>query len=841
MHIKDHNDAMTFFRNSKQLESNGKWKEFVEESKFDDMLQESRTLVADASTEMEQSPNSFLRPKRYDILTGSDVPAETLEDWDTTFRRPNAHGGVQQLVRNTVDGSRPGYAGMKSSHLGGGIYENTSKVTGKKTYFGKVQRNKKLLKSPHGTKEDAIKFVTEKRKIHPSKSVIVLQAEQGTLLEQPKYKKALTNALDDLANMETKGYGAINEIVKKYQNMFSRVGEKTVQGKIIEKGITTESRAITNAIRSYAAENNIRDVQIKEMEKALDNYLAKKIPERGYIPKLMKKHGIPEATFNSWLIELDARRKIPLKYKNESEKIKAVRAKRDAALKKYSSPGFERWTKGTAESGLQGGHTGQIYSEEVTPKTKKFTPAKINQETLKKYDALLEGITSKRDKAFKAKNWAEVERLNKKGMEYASATEGYKTFTIKNRDGTKFTWGSTTKGAVDPMDLTKEGITAKEMESWRMGKNPIMTKAKKDFKNKIISKAELETINAAEEAKLFAEGKNKALLEFQRSEALQSAKMSKKEISAMDKRLIEKLDDLKNKDFSKTFSKTFQDLSPQSVLQMGRTHGCLKKQEGGSIIRCLQTKFNDAPEKFLQRSAPLVKNNVNLRKWFLRGRNIARGTGVFAAWEAVFAPVIAGWGKLEGDSHQRILHDLFYGSILEGVGVPPEYVPGINLKEEFMEYAGGGEKAEKAWIAKRMDEIQGEELPYLQQQLNDAINRYSHVEGKGYHQRVIEDDIKEKELELQDLWNKSGFEEGPAGGALWHQADSPDAYFNMPAIIEADQTYTGAKDQIAADTAERKKAAMGKLKDWRIIADKNWQAQVPKAKGGIMSLKKKKW
>ena len=45
MHIKDHNDAMTFFRNSKQLESNGKWKEFVEESKFDDMLQEPRTMA----------------------------------------------------------------------------------------------------------------------------------------------------------------------------------------------------------------------------------------------------------------------------------------------------------------------------------------------------------------------------------------------------------------------------------------------------------------------------------------------------------------------------------------------------------------------------------------------------------------------------------------------------------------------------------------------------------------------------------------------------------------------------------------------------------------------------
>ena len=49
--------------------------------------------------DLEQSPDSFLRP------------GETLEDFDVEFRRPNAQGGVQQLVRNTVDGSRPGYSG----------------------------------------------------------------------------------------------------------------------------------------------------------------------------------------------------------------------------------------------------------------------------------------------------------------------------------------------------------------------------------------------------------------------------------------------------------------------------------------------------------------------------------------------------------------------------------------------------------------------------------------------------------------------------------------------------------------------------------------------------------
>ena len=37
--------------------------------------------------DLEQSPDSFLRP------------GETLEDFDVTFRRPNAQGGMQQLVQ----------------------------------------------------------------------------------------------------------------------------------------------------------------------------------------------------------------------------------------------------------------------------------------------------------------------------------------------------------------------------------------------------------------------------------------------------------------------------------------------------------------------------------------------------------------------------------------------------------------------------------------------------------------------------------------------------------------------------------------------------------------------
>ena len=80
--------------------------------------------------DLEQAPDSYLKP------------GETLEDFDVTFRRPNAEGGVQQLVRNTVDGSRPGYSGKKKltgwSKYGANATDNMEEY--RKKYY---QDNKK--------------------------------------------------------------------------------------------------------------------------------------------------------------------------------------------------------------------------------------------------------------------------------------------------------------------------------------------------------------------------------------------------------------------------------------------------------------------------------------------------------------------------------------------------------------------------------------------------------------------------------------------------------------------------------------------------------------------------
>ena len=58
---------------------------------FKKMNQEPRTMVAELTNmntpDLEQSPDSFLRP------------GETLEDWDVSFRRPNADGGRIRLYK----------------------------------------------------------------------------------------------------------------------------------------------------------------------------------------------------------------------------------------------------------------------------------------------------------------------------------------------------------------------------------------------------------------------------------------------------------------------------------------------------------------------------------------------------------------------------------------------------------------------------------------------------------------------------------------------------------------------------------------------------------------------
>ena len=112
--VLKHKRAEGYYRRNAALGNvDGAWKNFVESNKVPDP---SSMKLAEYipmherdnfnTPDLEQTPDSVLKP------------GETLEDFDVTFRRPNAEGGVQQLVRNTVDGSRPGYNGNQGLNVG---------------------------------------------------------------------------------------------------------------------------------------------------------------------------------------------------------------------------------------------------------------------------------------------------------------------------------------------------------------------------------------------------------------------------------------------------------------------------------------------------------------------------------------------------------------------------------------------------------------------------------------------------------------------------------------------------------------------------------------------------
>ena len=264
--------------------------------------------------------------------------------------------------------------------------------------------------------------------------------------------------------------------------------------------------------------------------------------------------------------------------------------------------------------------------------------------------------------------------------------------------------------------------------------------------------------------------------------------------------------------FKKYLSGTFQNLSPRSIAQLAKTHGCINRNEGGSAITCLKTKFNTNPEKFLQRSAPLAKNNMNLFNWFKNGRKIARGTGVFAAWEAAFAPLVAGWMATEGESGARMLNEIAYG------------VPfiGETEKAEWMRYAGGDEKA---YAMKRMGDLEEQELPYLYQQLEQAQAKSAGTKEKvpgytSYHEKEILEDIKEKEQEFRGYYNTPEFWEGPAGGA-------GEMNYLSKTAMDAYDLEQQTKEKIAADKAARKE-------DYKIEPIFNFFKNLPRMAGGGM-------
>ena len=415
----------------------------------------------------------------------------------------------QFMLRNPRVEKAGGGKVESTKHLGttdknySGVYEETYKK-GTKSYYGKYIRDGQAFKKNFKNKDDALKFVTEGRKTPPAKSVIDIQSESGTLLEQPKYKTNLTKALDEVTALQEKGYGNIDEIVKKYQKIFTKkVGSKNIQGKTVKTGLgSTEYKAITFAIREHAKKLNIQAINNSNVIKALDAYSKIKNPKRGDIPKILKKYNAPAGTFNKYLQEdkLNLRKKIPLQFGSEAEKKKYYYRLRRDAINEFSSKKFETFLSAPETALVQKSHLGDLYNQYVRTGNLGYAPNLINQETLKDVDAILKEYNEKINQLLKDKPSGyikEVDKLNRQGTDLAAATQGFKKFTGRDPlTGKEFTINFSKPGQeLDPTEI---------------------------FENKKLS--DLATAD-------------KPMLKTLKEDAIERAKLNKKETKVMDKKI----------------------------------------------------------------------------------------------------------------------------------------------------------------------------------------------------------------------------------------------------------------------------------------------------------------
>jgi hypothetical protein len=146
------------------------------------------------------------------------------------------------------------------------------------------------------------------------------------------------------------------------------------------------------------------------------------------------------------------------------ETRKQVDIKRKEAQLKFSDPGFEKKYSGTYKAHL--GHMGDLYNRMVTSKNLGYTPAEINDAMKETLDPILKNISQAQDKLVKNKppGWKQkLEEYNKKGINYSSLAEGYKSFDVTDPDTLKkYTYGVDYLKTIDPAALY-EGKPIKEI------------------------------------------------------------------------------------------------------------------------------------------------------------------------------------------------------------------------------------------------------------------------------------------------------------------------------------------------------------------------------------------
>ena len=233
----------------------------------------------------------------------------------------------------------------------------------------------------------------------------------------------------------------------------------------------------------------------------------------------------------------------------------------------------------------------------------------------------------------------------------------------------------------------------------------------------------------------------------------------------------------------------------------------------------------------------MASKSTNILGFIKGARGAARVTGIGLAWEAAFAPLITRWMASEGESWERMKHDLSYGPILEALGVSPEYVPGKSEPEELKEHMGetgfnvnellklyGEGKFLQDWdpsgTATRYDYTPGKR-DYLQMELENVMEETAatrkKVPGwKSYKQYQIEEQLKKLDERGRKLVDP--FYEGPAG-----------QYFGEEKWMAGEQ----ARAEGLASLEEAKAANLKEYREKGYVAPENWWEKKKYAGGGL--------
>jgi len=407
-----------------------------------------------------------------------DRPERALEKEaidDFMKRNPMAGGGM--LVQPSADGSRPGYAdksGRETVHLvnetgnpnHSGIYRTTNLKTGSVSYRGGFTRRGKGGRQTtpfRKTIKEARADLDKALEIPKGKSMIELQKEKGAgnLLNDKKFMNELENAFEEVSKLEKKGYGNIDNIVKKYQKKFYvKKGSKTISGSTVQKGTyNVFTKTLATEIREYAKDLEIYNLENPKIEKAIEAYKKIKKPVRGTYDKpgtlelIAKRFDLDKDNFGRYLTKLNERNYIPIA--DADEYTKAIRDAEKKALKKFSDRYFERvlsapMTSGKyfAEAGddevvrLQKSHLGDKLTQDVKTSNIGYAAQEINQEVLKEIDLEMRKINKQLANLYKNKPAGYKEKmdiLNRQGTDLAAVSKGYKKFEAIDPDtGKKF-------------------------------------------------------------------------------------------------------------------------------------------------------------------------------------------------------------------------------------------------------------------------------------------------------------------------------------------------------------------------------------------------------------------